>query len=347
MTDRRGQQGVGVALIGVGHWGPNLVRLLRDNPRSHVRFVVDRDADRLARVEERFGYLPTTTSVEAALGDPGVQAVVIATPTATHHALAKAALEAGKHVLVEKPLATTTQDGRELVELAEQRGLTLMVGHVFLFDAAVLYVKRLVDDGALGDLHYVSMVRTNLGPFRHDVNAAWDLAAHDVSIVNHWLGAVPETVSATAESWINRGIEDIAFATLRYPGNVVAHVHCSWLNPRKVRDYTIVGEQKMVTVDNVSLDEPVRIYDKTVVSPEEEVIDSFVAFRSSIREGDMVVPRIGVAEPLRDELEHFLECVQSGTPPRADGTVGLDVVRVLEAVGRSVEARGAEMEVAA
>ena len=347
MRDRRGQQGIGVALIGVGYWGPNLVRLLRDNPRSHVRFVIDRDADRLARVEERFGYLPTTTSVDAALGDPAVQAVVIATPTATHHELAKRALEAGKHVLVEKPLAASADDGRELVELAQSKGLTLMVGHVFLFDAAVLYVKRLIDEGALGDIQYVSMVRTNLGPFRHDVNAAWDLAAHDVSIVNHWLGAVPEQVSATAESWINPGVEDLAFATLRYPGNRLAHLHCSWLNPRKVREYTIVGEQKMATVDNVSLDEPVRIYDKTVAHPENEVIDSFVAFRSSIREGDMVVPRIPVAEPLRDEVEHFLACIEGDDEPRAGGGVGLDVVRVLEAVGRSVESGGAPTEVAA
>ena len=336
-----------MALIGVGYWGPNLVRLLRDNPRSHVRFVIDRDADRLARVEERFGYLPTTTSVEAAFGDPAVQAVVIATPTATHYELARRALEAGKHVLVEKPLATTTEHGRALVELAREKGLVLMVGHVFLFDAAVLYVKRLIERGDLGAIQYVSMVRTNLGPFRHDVNAAWDLAAHDVSIVNHWLDAVPESVSATAESWINPGVEDLAFATLRYPGDRLAHLHCSWLNPRKVRDYTIVGEDKMVTVDNVSLDEPVRIYDKTVAEPEDEVIDSFVAFRSSIREGDMVVPRIPVAEPLRDEVEHFLACVEGDEEPRAGGTVGLDVVRVLEAVGRSVEQGGAPAEVAA
>ncbi len=346
MRDRRGQEGIGVALVGVGYWGPNLVRLLRDNPRSHLRWVIDRDEDRLGRVEARFGYLPITTSYDAALGDPSVRAVVVATPTATHHTLAKQALEAGKHVLVEKPLAASAEDGRELVDLAAERGLTLMVGHVFLFDAAVLYVKRLIDEGRLGGVQYVSMVRTNLGPFRHDVNAAWDLAAHDVSIVNHWLGAVPEQVSATAESWINPGIEDLAFVTLRYPGNVLAHLHCSWLNPRKVRDYTIVGEKQMVTVDNVSLDEPVRIYDKTVVEPEEEVIDSFVAFRSSIREGDMVVPKIHIAEPLRDEVEHFLACVESGDEPRASAGVGLDVVRVLDAVGRSIERGGAPVEVA-
>ena len=337
---------VRLGIVGLGYWGPNLARALANVKDGELAAICDADAGRLERFSALYPKARALSDTDELFADPNVDAVVLATPVSTHFDLANKALESGKHVLVEKPLARSSQECQALVDLAEERRLVLMVGHVFLFDAAVLYVKRLIDDGALGDLQYVSMVRTNLGPFRHDVNAAWDLAAHDVSIVNHWLGGVPESVSATAESWINPGIEDLAFATLRYPGGVLAHLHCSWLNPRKVRDYTIVGERQMVTVDNVSLAEPVRIYDKTVVEPEEEVVDSFVAFRSSIREGDMVVPKIHIAEPLRDEVEHFLACVESGDEPRASARVGLDVVRVLDAVGRSIEQGGAPVEVA-
>lgn len=344
MQDRRGQIGVGVALVGVGYWGPNLVRLLRDNPRSHLRYVVDRDGERLAKVADRFGYLPTTTRLGDALDDPEVDAVVIATPTATHAPLAREALEAGKHVLVEKPLAATAADAEALADIAQAKDLRLMVGHVFLFDGPVLHVKKLLEAGEVGRLHYISMVRTNLGPIRHDVNAAWDLAAHDVSITNFWLDAVPDRVSATAASWINPGVEDAAFATLRYPGGVLAHLHTSWLNPRKLRDYTLVGERKMVVVDNVSLNEPVRIYDKTVMDadePADEVVDSFVAFRSSIREGDLLIPKVQIVEPLRDEVEHFLDSIATGSTPRTDARMGADVVRVLEAISRSAANGGA------
>src|SRR5581483_6182806 len=229
-----------VAVIGAGHWGPNLIRNFHNKERSEVAWVADTDPGRLAQVRARFAEVRTTADPEEIFADPDVGAVVIATPASTHHRLAKSALERGKHVLVEKPIATDSAHGAELCALAARAGRVLMVGHVFLYNPGIRRVKQYLDDGALGRVYYVSMVRTNLGPIRLDVNAAWDLAAHDVSIVNYWLGSEPATVSAIGGTWINQGVEDAVFATLRYRDNVVVNLHVSWLNPRKSRDITVV-----------------------------------------------------------------------------------------------------------
>lgn len=334
-----------VAVIGAGHWGPNLIRNFHDHEHSEVAYVVDQNPARLALIEARFPGVRTSADPAIAIADPAVDAVVIATPTSTHHPLAKSALEHGKHVLVEKPITSRTADAEELCALAEHAQRQLMVGHVFLFNPGIRRVKDMLDAGELGRrIHYVSATRTNLGPIRLDVDAAWDLAAHDISIVNWWLGAEPVTASATGGSWINAGIYDAVFATLRYPNDVLAHLHASWLNPRKTRLIAVVGDARMCTFDDMNLDEPVRVYDKRVTD-ERTYTDTFASFRTGLREGDIVIPRVVMGEPLKAECQHFLECIRSGTPPITDGRSGLAVVRALAAIERSVKGGGHEVTV--
>jgi predicted dehydrogenase len=338
---------IGIAIVGAGQWGPNLIRNFHNRDRSVVAWVIDPDDRRLAQVRARFPDVATAADVRPALADPGVDAVVVATPTSTHYALGKAALEAGKHVLIEKPLATTVQDGEEICALAAARGLILMVGHLFVYNPGVQRVKEYLDAGELGCVYYVSMVRTNLGPIRVDVNAAWDLASHDLSIAHYWLGCAPLTVSAVGGTWINAGIEDTVFATLRYPANVLVNLHVSWLNPRKARDITVVGNRRMLTFDDMNLAEPLRVYDKQVADARTGVpyIDSFASYRASTREGNIVIPKVALGEPLKIECEHFLDCLTTGQQPLTGGSEGLVVVRTLAAIERSVRAGGREQTV--
>jgi len=338
---------IGIAVVGAGHWGPNLIRNFHDGERSRVRWVIDRDAARLGEVRKRLPDIQMSQQLEDALVDPTVDALVVSTPTSTHHRIAKAALEHDKHVLVEKPLAMDARQTAELCDLAERQRRVLMVGHVFLFNAAVQRVKAALAAGELGRVRYVAMVRTNLGPIRTDVNAAWDLAAHDVSIANDWLGAGALAVSAVGSSWINRGIEDAVFATIRYPDDVLVNLHVSWLNPRKIRDITIVGERRMLTFDDMNATEPLRVYDKSVTDERSSpaYVDTFGLFRSSIREGDITIPRVPFCEPLKAECDHFLGCIRDGATPLSGGAEGHEVVRVLEAMQRSLRAGGGEVAV--
>ena len=332
-----------VAVVGAGHWGPNLIRNFHNRERSEVAWVVDRDPARLAQVRARFADVRTGADVEPALADGSVDAVVIATPAATHYRLTKAALERGKHVLVEKPIATSVEHGAELCALAARAGRVLAVGHVFLYNPGVQRVKRYLDDGDLGRVYYVSMVRTNLGPIRMDVDAAWDLASHDVAIVNYWLGSEPIAVSAIGGTWINAGIADAVFATFRYPDNVFVNLHVSWLNPRKSRDITVVGEKRMLTFDDMNLGEPLRLYDKQVTDDRTPgYVDSFASFRASVRDGDITIPRVPLGEPLKAECEDFLDCVEHGRAPLSGGREGLAVVRALDALQRSAAQHGRE-----
>jgi predicted dehydrogenase len=335
-----------IAVIGAGHWGPNLIRNFHNQQTSEVVWVADRDSGRLELARSRYPEIQVTTDPFQALADPGVDAVVVATPTVTHYELAAAALRAGKHVLVEKPIATRVSEAEELCALAAAGGRVLMVGHVFLFNAAIRRAREYVDQDRLGRIFYVSMVRTNLGPIRMDVNAAWDLAAHDVAIVNDWLQATPSHAAAQGGSWINGGIEDAVFATLWYPGGVMAHLHVSWLSPRKVRDITVVGEKGMLTFDDMNLSEPLRLYDKRVTAQRSPgFIDTFASFRTSIREGDILIPKVASNEPLRAECEHFLDCIRTGARPLSDGPSGAAAVRVLSALDRSMAEDGRRVAV--
>jgi len=336
-----------LAVIGAGRWGPNLIRNFHSRQESVVVAVIDRDAARLAQVQSRFADVAVGTDPERVLGDATIDAVVVATPTSTHYDLVKMALERGKHVLVEKPITADVHQAEELRALAESAGRVLMVGHVFLYNAGVQRVKQILESGELGRVYYVSMVRTNLGPIRADVNAAWDLAAHDLSIVNYWLDAEPSSVSAVGGSWINPGVEDAVFATLRYPNDVLVNLHASWLNPRKNRDITVVGDRRMLTFDDMNLNEPLRIYDKQVTDERTHAayVDSFASFRSSVRDGDITIPRVEINEPLKAECDHFLECITRGRRPRSDGAEGLAVVRALAALARSMRSAGREERV--
>jgi predicted dehydrogenase len=336
-----------VAVVGAGHWGPNLINNFANSGRSCVAWVVDRDEDRLRAVRERFEGVRTSRDVKDVLADRDVDAVVIATPTQTHYELARRSLEAGKHTLVEKPLTTSVETSRALCELAEKAERVLMVGHVFVYNAAAQEVKRYVSSGELGRVYYISMVRTNLGPIRVDVDAAWDLAAHDISLASHWLDGWPETVSASGGAFINEGIADVVFATLRYKDDVLVNLHASWLNPRKAREITVVGEKHMLTFDDVNLTEPVRIFDKRVKDDRRQMdfVDNFASFRMSVQDGEVRVPPIPASEPLRNECEHFLDCVEDGLAPLSGGNEGLAVVAVLESLSESMRRNGAAVAV--
>jgi predicted dehydrogenase len=332
-----------VAVIGAGRWGPNLINNFHTHQRSEVAWVVDSDESRLERVRARFPDVQTASNADAALSDGNLDCVVVATPTDSHFALAKAALEAGKHVLVEKPITGSLRSAEELGSIAQSTGLVLMVGHIFVYNSAAQQVKRYLDEGELGQIYYISMVRTNLGPIRIDVNSAWDLASHDIALSSYWLEAEPISASAVGGAWINPGLEDTVFATLRYPGDVLVNLHVSWLNPRKARNITLVGENRMLTFDDLDMTEPLRIYDKQV-SPEvtnRDFIDTFGSFRMSIRDGDVTIPKVVGGEPLRNECDHFLDCVESGQPPLTGAREGIAVIRVLEAISRSIENGGA------
>lgn len=338
---------INVAVIGAGHWGPNLIRTFHNKDTSIVRWVVDQSPGRLEQTTQRFPEVQTTGDAAVAFADPAVDAVVIATPTSTHFAMTKAALEAGKHVLVEKPITNLSSDGDALTKLAAEKKRVLMVGHIFLYNGAVRRVKQYLDEGHLGQPHYITMVRTNLGPIRMDVNAAWDLASHDVSIASYWLGHNAVSVSALGRAWINPDVEDAVFATLRYPNDVLVNLNVSWLSPRKARDVTVVGDRRMLTFDDMNMGEPIRIYDKHVTEERKPFNDSFASFRSQVRDGDIVIPKVSLGEPLKAECDHFLDCVKRSTngsvgEPLTGGVQATAVVRVLEAMDRSIRNAGRE-----
>lgn len=343
-----------IAVIGAGQWGPNLIRNFHDLSGSRVRWVVDRDENRLQEAKSRYEGVETSTDAKAVFDDPAVDAVVIATPTSTHYSLARSALETGKHVLVEKPITASAVEARALTKLARQKGSILMVGHVFLFNEGIREVKRYIESGDLGEVHYVSMTRTNLGPLRSDVNAAWDLAAHDISIADYCLDGKALTVSAVGGMWINPGIHDAVFSTLRYHDSKLVHLEVSWLNPKKARHMTVVGSERMLTFDDMNLIEPIRIYDKGVAqsrriydgsSDSDVYADTYVSFRASIRDGSIVIPKVQMGEPLRSQCEAFIRCIDEGRPPVTDGEFGTSIVETLEALGRSLDNAGAEQEV--
>jgi predicted dehydrogenase len=269
--------------------------------------------------------------------DARVDAVLIATPTATHYELGRQALETGKHVLIEKPLATRSREAAELVRLAEERELMLMVGHVFEYNAAIRAVDELIKSGELGEIFYMSFERTNLGPVRTDVGALWDLASHDASIMCDFMSAAPVSVTAKGQSYLNPGIDDVVFATFNFDGGIAAHVHASWLNPSKVRQVTVVGSKKMVICDDLDLRYPVRVYDKCVSPPSlSEITGTFLQHKTLVVDSGATIPVIQTKEPLLTEVDDFFECILSGGRPRADGVSGWRVVRVMEAAAESI-----------
>jgi len=325
-----------VGVIGYGYWGPNIVRNLQGLDSACVEMVCDKSASALGRVRKAYPGVKTISDPREVISSPEVDAVAVITPVWTHYELAKAALENGKHVFVEKPFTSNAAQAEELIELAARKKLTIMVDHTFLFTGAVRRIRELVDQNVLGDLYYYDSLRVNLGLFQHDVSVIWDLAPHDLSIMDHLIQHDPEGIVATGEKHLN-GHEDMAFITVYFPRNVIAHINVNWLSPVKVRTTLIGGEKKMLVWNDLVVDEKIRVYDKGVqVSTGEGVRDVLVSYRT----GDMWSPQVEQLEALRVELDYFADCIANSKTPFNDGLAGLRVVKMLEAAERSVRKRG-------
>jgi predicted dehydrogenase len=323
---------VRVAVVGLGYWGPNLLRNLHELPGAEVAAVCDAKEAALDAVGRRYPAIPRRSSFDDVLADPGVDAVAIATPVHTHHRLASAALRAGKHVFIEKPLAASSAEARSLIALANERDLVLMPGHTFLYSPPVVAIRDLIRAGDLGDIYFISMSRVNLGLHQPDVGVAWDLGPHDFSILRFWLEETPTQVTALSRGCIIPAIPDVTFVNLQFPSETIAHVELSWLAPSKLRRTTIVGSRAMVVYDDTS-NEPVRIFDSGVELPNPE---TFGEYKMSYRTGAIVSPAVSAAEPLALEMEDFCNAVRTGEPPRSDADLGLEVVRIIEAVDGSL-----------
>ena len=333
---------IGIAVVGTGDWGANLVRNYASLPGARLVSVCDADPQRLARTAAQYPGVGAHADVAAVAADPEVQGVVVSASAVSHHALARTLLEAGKDVYVEKPLALEVAHAEELCRLAKAKGRILMVGHLLLYHPGVRYLKTMVDEGRLGDLLYVYSQRVNLGKVRRDENALWSFAPHDLSVVLHLLGREPVDVAARGSAFLQPGVEDVVFVDMRFPGGQTAHVHVSWLDPHKLRKFTVVGSQKMVVFDDMEASEKIRVYDKGV-----DRAGQVVSYGDAltVRSGDILIPRISLQEPLRLECLHFVECVRDRKPPLTDGLDGLRVVKVLDAAQKSLRAGGAPVAV--
>ena len=331
-----------VAQLGCGYWGPNLLRNFSAVQGCEVRYVADASAERRAFVESNFPKTRAVESPETIFADPEVAAVVIATPAATHFELARQALEAGKHILVEKPLATTVAEVDALASYADRRGLIVMAGHTFIYNPAVRYVKRLIDDGELGDVRYIYSQRLNLGRIRSDIDAMWNFAPHDISIIQYWLDdQEPTAVLRQGTDCIQPGIDDVVFLNLAYANKIIANIHVSWLDPQKVRKMTVVGSRKMVVYDDVA-DDKIAIYDKGIdrkaVLGQHMDFDHPARVDFSYRSGDILLPNVKFVEPLRLEAQHFVECIRTGKEPATGIGHARGVVSILERADQSVPA---------
>ncbi len=330
---------IGVAVVGYGYWGPNLVRNLADASDARLVTICDRRPDRLALVKSRYPAVKITDDFDEILRDPDIHAVAIATPVSTHFRLAMSALMAGKHVFVEKPIAASAEEGERLVEEAARRGLVLAVDHTFIHTGAVRKMRELVQEG-LGDIYYYDSVRVNLGLFQHDVSVVWDLAVHDLSIMDHVLPVRPVAVAATGVSHVAGEPENIAYLTLHFPGNLIAHIHVNWLAPVKVRRTLIGGSKRMIVYDDLEPSEKIKVYDKGITLGAQADGQSIYQALVGYRTGDMWAPHLEVSEALGVELREFVGCIATGGTPVADGHAGLRVVRILEAATLSLAQRG-------
>ncbi len=335
---------VGIAFFGFGYWGGNYVRVFRELPNSWDLVVCDPKEDRLKEAGQRFSGLHLTTDMDEALARDGVDAAVVCTGAASHYEVTRRCLEAGKHVLVEKPITTISAEGKELVELAKSKGLTLMVCHTFLYNPGVLKVREYIDKGDVGRIYYMYASRTNMGPIRHDVNALWDLAPHDISIFNYWLDDVPEWVSAVGSRVLGSQNEDVGFVVLGYANGIMGHIHVSWTDPNKVREVVLVGSDRRIVFNDVDASERVRVFEKGV-APAALEAPTFGEYQFLMRDGGIISPKIPLSEPLKNQCVHFLECVKEGKQPFTSGTDGVNVVRVMEAIDRSLQQQGGQVPV--
>lgn len=332
-----------LAVIGLGHWGPNYVRNFSQLDGCEVAACVDQDASRVAAFHKTYPGISFYPSTEEMYAKEKLDAVVIATPTATHFEVASEALAHDCHVLVEKPLAMDERECRGLIDLGEKRKRLVMVGHTFLFNDAVIWMKNYLSQGGCGEkIYYLHAVRTNLGPIRYDVNALMDLAPHDISIFLYLLEAKPVAVAASGAAFLNEAREDVTFMTVNFENGTLGHVHVSWLDPRKVRQVTVIGDKKMILFDDIAVQEPIRIYDKGVRrSPE---YSDFGEFKAIVYDGDVVIPKVQLGEPLKNQCREFLNDLQAGKIRRSGASFGLNVVRVLDAARESLKRKGRVVE---
>ncbi len=334
-----------IGVVGCGYWGPNLVRNFRSLPDCRLKSMCDLNEDRLAHLQSLYPEVQGQTSYDHLLNGDNLDAIVVATAPRLHYPMAKASLEAGKHTLVEKPLACSSAECEELIALAQKQGVVLMVGHTFLYSAAVQKIKEIVDNREIGDIRYISARRLNLGLFQKDINVTWDLAPHDISIILHIMQEKPQSINCRGAAHVTPGIEDVTSMNLQFANERSAIIHSSWLDPRKVRDMTIVGSERMIVYDDVALHDKIKIFDIRVERP--PYYDTFAEFHYAYHYGDMYSPYIKQDEPLKTECQHFLDCIRQGTTPLTPGTAGLDVVRILEASSESLKRNGAPIDLPA
>lgn len=330
---------ISVGVIGCGYWGPNLVRNLRSLPGCSVKTMCDLSEARLQHMRTLYPDMEGVTDHESLLNDAALDAVVVAAPVNYHYPLAKASLLAGKHTLIEKPMASSSAECEELIEIAERNGLVLMIGHTFLYSSAVRKIVDIIQAGDIGEIRYINARRLNLGLFQKDINVAWDLAPHDISIILHVLGELPLSVNCQGNAHVTPGIEDVTNMSLTFRHKRFATIQSSWLEPRKIREMTFVGTRRMIIYDDLEASEKIRIYDTRVERPPH--YDTFAEFQYSYHYGDSYIPHVKHEEPLKVECQHFLECIQKGNTPLSSGRQGLDLVRILEASSQSLKGGGA------
>jgi predicted dehydrogenase len=333
------KQRIAVGVVGCGYWGPNLVRNLKGLSSCDLRALCDASEVRLKHMRSLYSDIETVSDFNQLLNGGGPDAIVVATPVKHHYTIAKASLLAGKHTLIEKPMASSSSECEELIEIAERNGLVLMAGHTFLYSAPVRKISEIVQAGDIGEIRYINSRRLNLGLFQRDINVAWDLAPHDISIILHVLGESPQTVNCQGNAHVTPGIEDVTNISLSFNHGRFATIQSSWLEPRKVRDMTIVGTRRMIVYDDLQTHEKIRIYDVRVERPPH--YDTFAEFHYSYHYGDSYIPHLQQEEPLKTECQHFLECIENGIRPLTDGQAGLELIRILEAATKSLKDRGA------
>jgi len=326
-----------IAIVGTGYWGKNLVRNFATAKRCNLKYICDLNENLLAVQKQNFPFITTSTNLDEVLRDDEIDAVAIATDVPSHFSIALKALEAGKHTYVEKPLTLKASDSSALVEFAKKKGIKLMVGHLLEYHPAVNYLKALIDSSQLGQIYYIYTQRVNLGIIRQNENAWWSLAPHDISVICYLLGSKPVSVAANGQCYLQDDIEDVVFATIKFADGKIAHIHCSWLDPHKIRKMTIVGSEKMATFDDMQATEKIRVYDKSAATTVD--INTY-AEMISLRFGDIVIPKVAGGEPLALECKHFIDCVLDGKSVRSDGLDGVQVVRILEAGQKSLSNNG-------
>jgi predicted dehydrogenase len=331
-----------VGVVGCGYWGPNLVRNFRSLSDCRLKMMCDINKDRLAHVRSLYPDVEGETDYRHMLNGAGLDAIVVATAVSLHYPMAKASLLAGKHTLIEKPMACSSEQCEELIDIAKKKGLILMVGHTFLYSPAVRKIKEIIDTGEAGEIRYICARRLNLGLFQRDINVAWDLAPHDIAIILHILQEQPVSINCRGTAHITPGVEDVTAMCLHFGNERSAIIHNSWIDPRKIREMTIVGSKRMIVYDDVAQQEKIKVFDTRVERPPH--YDTFAEFHYAYHYGDMYVPYVKQEEPLKAECQHFIDCVRSGAAPLSNGDRGLELVRILEAASQSIKNNGAPVD---